>query len=93
MNTNTPPNPVVKTAISLQAPLFEQAESLARELHISRSKLFSLAVEEFIRRHQSQQMLAQLNEVYGEEDVPTAEEELYLKLTRQTHRRIAEGEW
>lgn len=92
MNTNTPPNPVVKTAISLQAPLFEQAESLARELHISRSKMFSLAVEEFIRRHQSQQMLAQLNEVYGGEDVPTAEEKMILKLALKTHRRIAEGE-
>jgi hypothetical protein len=33
----------IKTAISLQRPLFEQAESLAERLEISRSRLFIIA--------------------------------------------------
>src|SRR5262245_38325477 len=35
----------IKTAISIPQPLFEQVEALTREMHISRSHLFTLAVE------------------------------------------------
>ena len=34
----------VKTAISIQEGLFEQAETLARQIKISRSRLFVLAL-------------------------------------------------
>lgn len=40
----------VKTAISLQNDLFKEVNVLARELHISRSKLFVLAVQDFIKK-------------------------------------------
>ena len=46
----------VKTAISLHKTLFEQVEALAHEMHISRSRLFVLAVEEFIRRHENRRL-------------------------------------
>ena len=36
----------IKTAISLQQSLFEQVDTLARELQVSRSRLFALAIEE-----------------------------------------------
>ena len=39
----------IKTAISLQESLFAQAEDLARDLNVSRSRLFVLALENFIR--------------------------------------------
>lgn len=84
----------VKTAISLEAPLFAQVESLAEELNISRSHLFVMAMEEFIERHQKQQMLAQLNAVYDEEDPAlTKEEEVLRQKMRRTHKRLVEGEW
>ena len=54
----------VKTAISLQRPLFEQVDALAQELQISRSRLFVLAVEAFIRRYQNRQLLEAINEAY-----------------------------
>ncbi len=47
----------IKTAISLPEPLFEQAEALAHEMNVSRSRLFSLALEDFIRRHENKQLI------------------------------------
>jgi metal-responsive CopG/Arc/MetJ family transcriptional regulator len=83
--------PNVKIAISLQKSLFEQAEALAQELHISRSRLFVLALEDFIHRHQSQQLLKKINAAY--EDVPTPSEKTILRRMRRQHKRIVEGEW
>ena len=50
----------VKTAISLPASLFEQAETLAGEMQISQSFLIEIALEEFIRR-ENQQLLEKIN--------------------------------
>jgi hypothetical protein len=71
----------VKTAISLQEPLFRQAEVVAHELNISRSRLFSLAVEEFLRHYQNQKLLDTLNEVYA--DGPDETEQQALEHMRQ----------
>jgi metal-responsive CopG/Arc/MetJ family transcriptional regulator len=81
----------VKTAISLQKSLLEKAETLAREMNVSRSRLLALALEEFIDRYQNQRLLEQINAVY--KDIPdTVEQGLGRKLRRH-HRRIVEGEW
>ena len=81
----------VKTAISLQQPLFEQVEVLAKELQISRSRLFALAAEEFIQHHQNQKLLAALNAAY--DDLPNAEEQSLRHQLRQQHRQLVEGQW
>jgi len=81
----------VKTAVSLQKSLFEQAEALADELKISRSRLFSLALEDFIRRAHNQQLLEKLNAAY--EDVTDAKEQTLRRRMRYQHRRLVEGEW
>ena len=47
----------VKTAISLQQSPFDRVDALARELTISRSRLFTIAVEEFIQRYENQKLL------------------------------------
>ncbi|MBI4674504.1 MAG: hypothetical protein HY741_22900 [Chloroflexi bacterium] len=81
----------VKTAISLQKSLFEQAENLARQMKISRSRLFVLALEDYIQRQQNRELLARINAAYaGEPD--SAEKDLRRKARRQ-HRRIVEGTW
>ena len=81
----------IKTAISMQKSLFEQAEALARAMNISRSRLFALAVEDFIRRSQSQQLLEQINAAY--EDAPTPDEQALLRRMRRQHRQMVESEW
>ena len=81
----------VKTAISIQQPLFEQAEALARELHISRSRLFALAVEDFMQRYENQRLLERINDVYA--DTTTPEEQALLRRMRRQQRQMVEGEW
>lgn len=39
----------MKTAISLPDTIFEQADQLASQLHISRSQLYVIALEKFIK--------------------------------------------
>lgn len=81
----------VKTAISLQQSLFEQADALAQELEISRSRLFALAVEAFIQRNQNRKLLEDINEAY--DDLPDAEEQALRDRMRQQHRQMVEGQW
>jgi metal-responsive CopG/Arc/MetJ family transcriptional regulator len=81
----------IKTAISLQKPLFERVEDLARELQISRSRLFVLAVEDFIRRHENRQLLDEINAAYA--DLPDPEEQTLLHKMRRQHRQLVEGQW
>ena len=80
----------VKTAISLPASLFEQAETLAGEMQISQSFLIEIALKEFIRR-ENQQLLEKINAAC---EAPLSEEEqvLLCKMSR-SHRRLVEGEW
>jgi predicted transcriptional regulator len=80
----------VKTAISLDQSLFEEADALAQEMHLSRSRLFVLALEDFIRRHQNRQLQAQLNEAYRGEPDPA--EGARLQGMRRYHRKVVGGE-
>jgi metal-responsive CopG/Arc/MetJ family transcriptional regulator len=81
----------IKTAISLPQDLFERAETLANELQISRSHLFGLALEEFLRRHRNQRLLEQINTAYAE--APDPSEQALLRRMRRPHRQMVEGEW
>ena len=80
----------VKTAISLEPPLLDRIDSLARELEVSRSRLLSLAAEEYLRRHESERMLAALNRAYA--DPPTPEESRLRAVMRERQRRRVERE-
>lgn len=82
----------VKTAISLQKSLFEQVEALARELKVSRSRVFVLALENFIRDYQDKQLFDKINKAF-EEAPPDKTERNRLHQIRRHHRRMVEGEW
>ena len=77
----------VKTAISLDENLFNQVSRLADDMHVSRSKLFALAVKDFLKKQESNKLLAQLNAAYG--DSPSEEETAISKAMRRKQRRIA----
>ena len=81
----------IKTAISLQKSLFERADALARELEISRSRLFVLAVEEFIQRYENQKLFEEINAAY--DDVPDPEEQALLQKMRSKHRELVKEQW
>ena len=80
----------VKTAISLQQPLFDQVEALAREMQVSRSRLFVLAMEEFIERYQNQRLLKEINAAY--EDMPDPVEQDLQRRMRHQQRQLVEGQ-
>ena len=65
--------PAIKTAISIEQALFDQAEELAREMNVSRSKLVSLALNEFVRRREEEEITCKLNEAC--KDFPPDEED------------------
>jgi len=82
----------VKTAISLNKSLFVQADSLARELKVSRSRLFVMALESFIRDYQDKRLFDKINESL-EEAPPDKAELKRLAQTRRHHKRMVKGTW
>jgi len=76
----------VKTAISLEENLFNQVNRLANDLHVSRSKLFTLAVKDFLKKQESNKLLAQLNAAYS--DSPSEEETSISKAMHRKQRHI-----
>jgi hypothetical protein len=58
----------MKTAISISDDVFQEAEQTARQLGFSRSKLYSMAILEFIQNHKPAAITAKLNEVYSTND-------------------------
>jgi metal-responsive CopG/Arc/MetJ family transcriptional regulator len=83
--------PNIKTAISLQKSLFEQVDSMAREMKVSRSRLFVMALEDYIRRHQNQVLLEKINQAY--QDAPDQAEKVSLRRMKKGQRKVVEGEW
>jgi metal-responsive CopG/Arc/MetJ family transcriptional regulator len=55
----------MKTAISINDELLREADETARLMRLSRSRLFTLAVGEFLKRQRREEMLLRLNEVYA----------------------------
>ncbi len=82
--------PGVKTAVSIEKSLFEKAEKLAHDMNVSRSKLFSLAINDFLKKQESHLLLAQLNSVYGEDQ--DQEEESLIQFHQEIHKRIIDQE-
>ena len=80
----------VKTAVSLSESLFEAGESLARELKVSRSRLFAMALEDFLRRRENRRLLAEINAAY--ENEPDEEESTLRERMRRQHRRVVKRE-
>ncbi len=57
----------MKTAISLPDSVFEEAEALAKQLGLSRSELYTKALQAYLRKYNRNQILNKLNQVYSEE--------------------------
>jgi len=81
----------IKTAISLQKSLFEQVDLMAREMKVSRSHLFVIALEDYIRRYQNQVLLEKINQAY--QDAPDKTEKVHLRGMKKQQRKVVEGEW
>jgi metal-responsive CopG/Arc/MetJ family transcriptional regulator len=81
----------IKTAISVNKPLFDEMEALAQEMEVSRSEVFARAAREYVQHHKSRKIMEAINAAYG--DVPDENEETLRKRMRRKQREIVEGQW
>jgi metal-responsive CopG/Arc/MetJ family transcriptional regulator len=57
----------MKTAVSIPDPIFHAAESLAKRLGMSRSELFSRALEAYLEAHKHDSVREALDAIYSHE--------------------------
>jgi metal-responsive CopG/Arc/MetJ family transcriptional regulator len=57
----------MKTAVSIPDPIFHAAESLAKRLGMSRSELFSRALEAYLEVHKHDSVREALDAIYSQE--------------------------
>ena len=82
----------IKTAISIDETLFGQGEQVAQELNLSRSALYALALQEFLRRRAQERLTEELNAAYDGTIDP--EDAAMLRGMRERQRRMAaEDPW
>ena len=82
--------PNIKTAISIEKPVFDQVNDLAKNLKISRSRLFVIAAQEFIQRHANMELLQAINEAYA--DLPDDDKKIVEKM-RPIHLKMVKNQW
>jgi metal-responsive CopG/Arc/MetJ family transcriptional regulator len=79
----------MKTAISINDGLLREADETARLMKLSRSRLFALAVGEFLKRRRREEMLLRLNEVYSD-GVDPAEKSLVARIKSKLRPAVKE---
>jgi metal-responsive CopG/Arc/MetJ family transcriptional regulator len=79
----------MKTAISINDALLREADEAARLMKLSRSRLFALAVGEFLKRRRREEMLLRLNEVYAN-GVGPAEKRLVARIKNKLRPTVKE---
>ena len=82
--------PNIKTAISIEKPIFDQVNDLAQNLKISRSRLFVLAAQEFICRHNNLELLKAINEAYDDLQEP---ETKIIEKKQPRHLKMVKNKW
>lgn len=80
----------IKTAISIEEPLFEEVDALAKEMKVSRSRLFSLAARDYLRHYKNKKLIEAINAAY--DDLPDPEEENLRERMITKYREILD-EW
>jgi metal-responsive CopG/Arc/MetJ family transcriptional regulator len=81
----------VRTAISIPESLLERIDEYAKKVQISRSRLFVLAVQDYLRQAENEELLQAINDAY--QDAPSPEEEIHHRAIKSKHRQHVEGQW
>ena len=58
----------MKTAISIPNDVFSRAERFARRRKMTRSALFTVAVDDYLQHHREDDVTQKLNDVYATEN-------------------------
>lgn len=81
--------PMIKTTISIERSIFDQVNDLSRHLNVSRSRLFTVAAQEFIQRHANMELLQAINDAH--DDLPDVDSKTVDRM-RPRHLRIVEDQ-
>jgi metal-responsive CopG/Arc/MetJ family transcriptional regulator len=81
----------VKIAISVEKELYNKAEKLAAKMQITRSKLYSIALEKFLMEKENEFLLREINENYQESD--PGEEKILNAMKKYREKTIEMEEW
>ncbi len=73
--------PVVKSAISLDKNLFDKVNKLAGEMNVSRSRIFILAAEEYLKKQENRKLFEEINASH--ENVNNMEERKTINSAKQ----------
>ncbi|MEB3149844.1 MAG: hypothetical protein VKL60_12575 [Sphaerospermopsis sp.] len=76
----------IKTAISIEESLYQEADALAKAMKIPRSQLFAIAMAEFLQREKNRQLVESVNEAYA--DDLDESENIMLEKMRQHQRKL-----
>jgi metal-responsive CopG/Arc/MetJ family transcriptional regulator len=82
---------VIKTAISIDKDVFAQVDEAAREMRVSRSRVFALALEDFLKRRRNRLIEEQMDRALAE-IFETTEDQKAQAAMKVKQRRIAERE-
>jgi len=82
--------PCVKTAVSIEESLFREADQLAREMKVSRSKLVAQAIREYLARRRAEELTRKIREAYA--DFPDEEDEAFFRLANASAARLTEDD-
>jgi len=55
----------MKTAVSIPDPIFEAAEAMSKRLGLSRSELYTRALQAYVTHHEKPDVTETLNQVYS----------------------------
>ena len=78
----------MKVALSIPDDLFESAESLVKRLGVTRSRLYTTALADYVARHRGSRTTERLNAVYAAEEA-----RLDPVLRRAQRRALDPGAW
>lgn len=78
----------MKAALSIPDRLFSAADTLARKLGVSRSRLYATAMAEFLAKHRAAKVTERLDVVYGAQP-----NKLDARVRRAQQRVLRRVEW
>ncbi len=58
----------MKTAVSIPDPVFDAAELVSKRMGVSRSRLYTMAIERLVKRERTRDVQKALDAVYGNVD-------------------------
>lgn len=80
----------MKTAISIPDEVFRRAERFARKHGVSRSELFTRAVQRFLEQYQAQEVRASYDRAFGPD---AGSDDVKLLVRKAARKALAKVEW